>query len=151
MLPIVELRGGLPLALHYSAENSFPVWISFSLVVLANILVILFIFLFLDFVHAKLVNMKVYRKTFNFFLRRTRKKVDKVEEKISVYGYLALTFFVAIPLPVTGAWTGCLIAWILDLDRKKSIPAIALGVLIAGILVMLAYYGIIGFIDIARS
>ena len=59
-------------------------------------------------------------------------------------GFLALVLFVAVPLPGTGAWTGCLASWLLGLERKKSILAIACGVLIAGIYVLLGTMGIIG-------
>jgi uncharacterized membrane protein len=58
---------------------------------------------------------------------------------------LALTLFVAVPLPVTGAWSGCLVAWTLGLDRKKSILAISLGVVIAGLIV---FFGTIGFMNL---
>ena len=72
-----------------------------------------------------------------------QKKVDKFEKKYNTTGFLALMIFVAIPLPGTGAWTGCLISWFLDLDRKKSLLYISLGVLIAGIITTLASLGII--------
>ena len=71
--------------------------------------------------------------------------MDKFEKKYKAWGFLALTFFVAIPLPGTGAWTGCLLSWLLDLERKKSILAISLGVLIAGIFIL---FGTIGFMEI---
>ena len=69
-------------------------------------------------------------------------------------GFLALTLFVGIPLPGTGAWTGCLIAWILGLNRKKSVLSITLGVVIASILVILLvcvsrlYFGVHWISDI---
>ena len=148
VLPIFELRGGLPIALDYAIKNNFPIWLVFLTIILTNIFVIFLLFFFLDFLHSGFMKLKIYRKTFNFFLKRTRKKADNIERKMKVYGFLALTLFVAIPLPVTGVWTGTLIAWLLDLDRKKSILAISLGVLIAGIIVLLAYFGIISFIKL---
>lgn len=148
LLPVIELRGGLPFALNYAVKNSFPVWLAFSTIIIANIVVIFLLFLFLDFLHSKFLALRIYRRTFNFFLERARKKARKVERNMEIYGFLALTLFVAVPLPITGAWTGTLIAWILGLDRKKSILSISLGVLIAGILVLLAYFGIVNLVGL---
>jgi uncharacterized membrane protein len=138
ILPVSELRGGI----IYAVLLGVNPFIAFFICTLANILVIFFIFFFLDFLHKKFLKIGIYKRFFNFYLRKTRKKVDKFEKNYSTYGFLALTIFVAIPLPATGAWTGVLIAWLLGLDRKKSILAIALGVLIAGILLLLAGLGI---------
>tara|TARA_B100001971_G_scaffold199045_1_gene209264 strand:- start:324 stop:605 length:282 start_codon:yes stop_codon:yes gene_type:complete len=89
------------------------------------------------------MNIKIYRKIFDKFLEKFRKKVDKFERKYESFGFLALVLFVAIPLPATGAWTGCLTSWLLGLDRKKSILAISLGVIIAGVLILLGTLGVI--------
>jgi len=78
-------------------------------------------------------------------VKRFQKKVDKFEKRYETLGFLALVLFVSIPLPGTGAWTGCLISWSLGLDRKKSIIVISLGVLIAGIIILL---GTLGFINL---
>ena len=69
---------------------------------------------FLDFLHEHFMKIPLYRRIFGVFLDRTRKKAEKVKEKLPVYGYLALTLYVAVPLPIPGAYTGCLIAWILN-------------------------------------
>jgi len=138
ILPVSELRGGIIYAV-LSGVNPF---IAFFICTLANILIIFFVFFFLDFLHKEFLRIGLYKRFFNFYLKRIRKKVDKFEKNYSAYGFLALTIFVAIPLPATGAWTGVLIAWLLGLDRKKSILSIALGVLIAGILLLLAGLGI---------
>lgn len=139
ILPISELRGGLPLAINYAVKNNLSIWPIFLLILLINILVIFFIFLFLDFFHEKLLKIKIYKKVFNFYINKSiRKKVNKFEERYSTYGFLALALFVAIPLPTTGAWTGTILAWFLGLNRKKSIIAISGGVLIAGIIVLSA-------------
>lgn len=145
MLPISELRGGLPLAIVYANQHNIPVALVFSLIVLANILVIFFVFYFLDNIHHLLLRIKSYKKFFEFYISKIQKKVDKFEKKYSAMGFLALTLFVAVPLPATGAWSGVLIAWLLDLDRKKSILSIALGVAIAGVLVLI---GTLGFLKI---
>ena len=140
-LTIVELRGGMPLAINYAIENNLPISLVFFLIVLTNILVIFFVFYFLDNLNEIFLKFSPYKKFFNFYVSKMQKKIDKFENKYSALGFLALMIFVAIPLPGTGAWTGCFVSWILGLDRKKSIFSIAVGVLIAGILVLLATLG----------
>jgi len=141
VLPIFELRLALPLAIDYAMKNSLPIFPLFLLIVLLNILIIFVIFIFLNFLHEEFMKISVYRKVFGFYINRLQKKVDKVERKMPKYGYLALTLLVAIPLPGTGAWTGCLVAWLLGLEKKKAIPAIALGVILAGVIVLGASLG----------
>jgi|TARA_B100000315_G_scaffold223780_1_gene228861 uncharacterized membrane protein len=143
IMPLTELRVGLPIAITYAIEKNISVFLIFSIVVLLNILVIFFIFYFLDNIHKIFMNIKIYRNIFDKFLERFQKKVDKFERKYESLGFLALILFVAIPLPITGVWTGCLASWLLGLDRKKSILAIALGVIIAGVLVLLGTLGVI--------
>jgi uncharacterized membrane protein len=145
MLPVTELRVGLPLAIVYANEHNIPVSLVFSLIVLANILVIFFVFYFLDNIHHLLLRIKSYKKFFEFYIKKIQRKLDKFEKKYSAIGFLALTLFVAVPLPATGAWSGVLIAWLLGLDRKKSILSISLGVVIAGVLVLI---GTLGFLRI---
>jgi len=147
VLPITELRGGLPLVLHYALNNGISVWPVFFLVLFLNVAVILFIFFFLDFLHAYCMRLPFYARLFGYFVNRARKRAERVRERLPVYGYLALTLFVAVPLPVTGAWTGCLIAWLLGLERRKSILGIALGVCIAGGLVFLGTLGLLTFLS----
>ena len=144
-LPISEVRGGMPVVVHYALSNgfSFPLIVALGLlVILVNILGVLFAFFFLDFIHEKLMRIKIYRKTFDYYMERVRKKADKMEGKMGSYGFLALALFVAIPLPVTGGWSGALIAWYLGLDRKKSILAISLGVFAAGLIMFLFSLGL---------
>ena len=92
------------------------------------------------------MNIKPYKKGFNIFLKRFQKKVDKFEKRYDSLGFIALALLVAIPLPGTGAWTGCLVAWLLGLERKKSIISISLGVLIAGLLILAGALSFISFI-----
>lgn len=141
MLPIAELRVGLPLAIIYSWENhlsSFPI---FLLIIGINMLTVLLIFLFLDHLHYFFLKSKLYTKLFNKTLKKMQKKVDKFEKNHSSLGFLALTLFVGIPIPITGAWTASIAAWTLGLDRKKSILAIILGIAIAGSII---YMGMLG-------
>jgi uncharacterized membrane protein len=137
MLPIFELRGGLPLIVEYTVKNGISVWPYFLIVLILNILTILIVFLFLDFFHEILLNLKSYKKFFEKVLGRIQRKIHKVQET----KYLALMLLVAVPLPGTGAWTGTLIAWLLKLNRLKSFIAISAGIIIAGILVLSASLG----------
>jgi uncharacterized membrane protein len=145
ILPITELRIGLPFALAYASQENLPFFPIFTLIVLLNIAVIFFIFFFLDHLHKYLMRINTYQKFFNLFLRRIRKRVEKFQKRYNRIGFLALVLFVAIPLPGTGAWTGCLVSWLLGLERKRSIISIALGVIIAGTLIFLGSLGIMSF------
>ena len=113
-------------------SSGLPLSIVFPVAVISNILVFPIFYLFLTFVHDLLMKLKFYRRYFDFFLERTRRKVGPKVEK---YGYLGLTLFVAIPLPVTGAYTGTLGAWFFKMKKRKSFLAVILGVLIAAIIV----------------
>jgi len=141
VLPVFELRAGLPVIIEYLLRNNLPIIPYFLLVLFLNILVIFFIFFFLDFVHIWLMRFKFYRRKAEKVLVRFQKKAKKVEKKMEGLGYFALMFFVAIPLPGTGAWTGCLVSWLLGLDRRKSFAAIALGIILAGFFVLFASLG----------
>ena len=139
-LPVFELRAGLPIVINYAIKNSLPIAPFFILVLIVNILSIFAALLFFDLAHSSL---NFYKKSMNKFLEKSKKKAEKLEAKIKNMGYLALMFFVAIPLPGTGAWTGSLMAWMLGLNRKKSILAISGGVIIAGTIVLLLSLGFI--------
>ena len=139
--PITELRVGLPLAMDYAFDTGVPVVFIFFLVVLVNILLIFFLFFFLDKVHHLLMNWNFYKRCFDYLFKKMRKRADKLEKKYNQVGFWALMLFVAIPLPGTGAWTGCIVSWILGLERKKSIIAISAGVLIAGLIIFAGTLG----------
>jgi uncharacterized membrane protein len=143
-LPIAELRGGIPLAIITGLNP----WLAFILCTIANILVIFFVFFFLDKIHLWLLSYRWYDKSINKILEKAKKRSAKVQRSMDLYGLLALTIFVAIPLPGTGAWTGTLIAWLLKLNRKKAFLSIALGVIIAGIIVTLAVTGIVALFKV---
>ena len=135
MTPILELRGGLIAA---SLLNINPV-ISFITCLIGNIIPVPLILWFITplFNHLKSKG-------------KLKKWVDKIEtkalskkDKIVKYQFWGLLFFVGIPLPGTGAWTGALIASLLNMDKKKALLAIILGVLLAGVIMMIISYGII--------
>lgn len=136
MVPISELRGGIPLAI----ASGFNPISAFLICTLANIAIIPIVFLFLNTINLLLLKMNFYARFFNNTLERARNKIHKSIEK---YGYFGLAIFVAIPLPFTGAYTGVLGAWALGMNKKKSFASIALGIIIAGIIVtIVSYYGI---------
>jgi uncharacterized membrane protein len=101
--------------------------------------------LFLETVHRFFYKIKPYRFLFDKWVHRTRKKAEKNVQK---YGYWGVMLFVAIPLPVTGAYTGTLAAWLLQLEKRRSFWYLALGVVIAGIIVSIATLTGIGLLKI---
>lgn len=127
-LPIIELRGALPIALHYF-HLSFLKSIFFSIV--GNLLPILPILFFLKFIINLLAKINLFKKFFDWLFSRTQRKSKIIER----YEILGLIIFVGIPLPTTGAWTGALASFILGLNPLLSFFAIFLGVLIACVIV----------------
>jgi len=144
VLPVFELRAGLPIIVEYVTRNGLAIWPYFSIVLILNILIVLLIFMFFDFVHDVFMRMRWYRVVVGRVLGRLQRKVERVKGKMDRWGYFALMFFVAVPLPGTGAWTGALVAWAMGLDRMKSFVAIAAGVIIAGLIVLLLSLGVFG-------
>jgi uncharacterized membrane protein len=138
-LPIAELRGGIP----YAMANGMPVAAAFALCVVVNMLVAPIGWLFLSSLHRLLLRWRFYANVFDRLVERARRKVHQAVER---WGYWGLAVFVAIPLPFTGAWTGILGAWVLGMEWRKSMAAVAAGVLVAGIAVtVVAYFGIKAF------
>lgn len=133
LVPISELRGAIP----YGYFNGIPLWLCFIICVIMNALVAPIGFLFFGTLHKLLDKWNFYHNLFERTVARAR---AKVETKVNKYGLLGLMLFVAIPLPITGAWTGVIGAWVLGLDKKKSCLSIALGVLIAGIIVSIVVF-----------
>jgi len=133
LLPISELRGSIP----FAVINGMGLLPAAVLSTLVNAAVPLIAFLFLSTIHKLLYRWSFYHDFFDRFVEKTR---TKVHAKVEKYGYLGLLLFVAIPLPVTGAWTGALGAWVLGMDKRKATLAIAGGVLAAGLIVTLLVY-----------
>ena len=133
LLPILELRGGL-IAANLLGVKLIP---AFIICFIGNMLPIPFILLFIE----KIFSWLRDKKGLGTVVRYCEKKADKNKDKIEKYGLWGLLILVAIPLPGTGAWTGALVAALMRLDIKKSLPVIAAGVVIAGIIVSLIMYG----------
>ena len=136
MLPILELRGGL-LASALLKVN--PI-VGYIVSMIGNIIPVPFILLFINKILNWMEKSKV--KWINSLAKWIRKKADKHKGQIEKYGYVGLLLFVGIPLPGTGAWTGCLIASVLNMDKKKSFLAAAIGVLMAGIIISVLSIGL---------
>ncbi len=136
ILPILELRGGL-LA---SSLLGLPMWQSFLVCFLGNVLPIPFILWFITPLFGRLKKINGLRSV----VARLEKKAKSKQAQIENLKYVGLFLFVGIPLPGTGAWTGCLIAALLGLDKKKSLLASMAGVLMAGIIMLILSYGILG-------
>ena len=141
LAPVSELRGGLPVIVEFCTRHHLPVWPYFLIVLLLNILVIFIAFAFLDLIHTHLLKWPAYKKISDKTILKTQTKAKKIERKMKSLGYLALMLFVSIPLPGTGAWTGSIVAWTLGLNRPKSFIAIALGVVVAGTIILFTSLG----------
>ena len=132
-LPVIELRGGLPLAL----ANGFNPLSALILTVFVNVMIFFPIFFGLKFFYEKWFS-KI--KFVNKIIQRVRKRGEPYVKK---YGLIGLALFVAIPLPVSGVYSGTILGWFLGLDWRKSFLAITIGALIAGTVVLLVSLGIV--------
>ncbi|MBE0479402.1 MAG: small multi-drug export protein [Dehalococcoidia bacterium] len=127
-LPVAELRGAIPLGI---LEHNVSWPLVFLIAFAGNLLPVPFLLLFLDPVSRILSRVGILRTLINWIFEVSRRRGGLVEK----YGTLGLIIFVAIPLPITGAWTGSIIAFLLGLKFWRALPAIMLGVFIAGIIV----------------
>ncbi len=137
--PIGELRAAIPYGILFRNYNIF---LTFIIAVFGNFLPPILILLtakkFSEAIKRKEINKKRFvGKILNFFAKRAEKRGEKVQKK----GFWGLVALVAIPLPVTGAWTGALASFILNYPLKKSLLAIFLGVTIAGVIITLLVLG----------
>ena len=137
ILPILELRGGLIAA---SLLNVSPLT-GYIVSIIGNTLPVPFILLFINKILDWMGKSKI--KLMNKLSKWLDKKARKHKDSIEKYGYLGLTLFVGVPLPGTGAWTGCLAASVLNMDKKKSFISIMLGIIMASIIMMLISYGLL--------
>lgn len=141
MTPIGELRAALPIAL---TVYGFPLWKAFLLSVIGNMIPVVFILWLLEPVSKFLMERsKIMNRFFSWLFKRTHKKGKKGFEK---WGALVLVIFVAIPLPLTGAWSGAVAAFVFGIPYKKALSLILLGVLIAGVIVSIMTVGISSFL-----
>jgi uncharacterized membrane protein len=134
MVPVIELRGAIPIA----TANGLNFWVAIMISIIGNLVPVPFIIIFI-------------RKIFDWMSRKSNRLgrlVAKMEERaakksgtVEKYAFWGLVILVAIPLPGTGAWTGALVAAMLEMRLKKAFPAIALGVVIAAVIVAFVTFG----------
>ena len=140
MTPIFELRGAIPVAV---GVYKMSIAEAYFWSVLGNMIPVVFFVYLLEMISAWLMkNFKIWDKFFNWLFHRTR---DKVTDKMEKYGDWGLFFLVAIPLPVTGGWTGALAAFLFGIKKLKAIGIIGAGILLAGVIVSLLTLGVISF------
>ena len=139
MLPVVELRGAIPFGAVTGEELN--IFVCFLASVLGNLVPIPFILLFIKKIIEYMSKSKI--KLFNTLANKLIEKADKRSIKMDRGAFYGLFIFVAIPLPGTGGWTGALIAALMGMRFKKSMLAITLGVIVAGIIMTLGSYGIV--------
>ena len=131
MVPWLEARYVIPFAM---LQYGWEWWQAFPLAVIGNMLPVPFILLFFRYVEKFLRKFTSWSRLMDWLFERTRKKASS---KIRNYKYLGLMAFVAIPIPVTGAWTGSLIAYLFGLKFSKSVLAIFVGLVIAAVIMIL--------------
>ena len=138
MMPLLELRGGLLASslLKVSAVQAIPICI------IGNILPIPFILLFIKKIFQWMKKIKCFRG----LIEKLENRAMGRSEKIQQYEFWGLVLFVGIPLPGTGAWTGALVASLIDMDIKKAFKAILLGICLAAVIMTLISYGVLGHI-----
>ncbi len=142
MVPLIELRGAVPIGLSPWLGNPIPMLPLYILCIIGNMLPVPLIFFFARKVLLWGKDKKYIGKFFTFCLEKGEKGGKKLQEKAGKGLYVALFLFVGIPLPGTGAWTGTLAASFLDMDFKKSVIAVMSGVILAGIIMGLISMGL---------
>lgn len=135
MVPIIELRGAIP---YGAGIAGLPIWQAALIAVLGNLLPVPFLVVFTRDVFAL---MRKKSDKLNSIVLRMERKADKNKDVVLRYEFWGLVILVAIPLPGTGAWTGALVAAMMDMQLKRAFPAIALGVVVAAFIVTWVTYG----------
>lgn len=134
MVPVVELRGAIP----FGVRSDLNIWLAITLSVIGNLVPAPFIILFVRKIFEWL---RTKSKWLEKMVSKLEARAEKKAETVQRYEFWGLVILVAIPLPGTGAWTGALVAAMMKLRMKKSFPAIAVGVVIAAVLVSIITYG----------
>ncbi len=136
MIPVIELRGGLP----FGVALGLPYYLAFPAAVIGNLIPAPFIIVYIRRIFEL---MRKYLPSLNGLVDKLEKKAHLKGKRVQKYQYLGLWLFVAVPLPGTGAWTGSLAAAFLGMRLKKAMPAVVLGVLTAGCIMLgLTHVGI---------
>lgn len=133
MVPVIELRGAIPIGV----ARGLPFWTAVLVSIIGNLVPVPFIIIFIKKIFAF---MREKMPKLNGLVTRLENKANSKSETVQKYAFWGLFIFVAIPLPGTGAWTGALIAAMLEMPLKKAFPSIMLGVLSAGAIVTFITY-----------
>ena len=139
MVPIVELRGAIPIGVGMG----LPVTTAYVIAVIGNMVPVAFIYLFARKILEWGSDKPVIGKFFTFCLEKGEKGGNKLKEKAGRGLFVALMLFVGVPIPGTGAWTGTLAASLLNMGFKKSVLAVVLGVLMAGLIMAVISMGVV--------
>jgi uncharacterized membrane protein len=134
IIPYLELRGAIPYACHLG----LPASVAYVAAVFGNMIPVLPVMILIKPVSLWLDRLPLFHRFFKWLFARCRRHQDEVLK----YGYWGLTIFVAIPLPMTGVWSGALIAFLLGMRKRYAFFAIFAGVAIAGLIVLLPTYGL---------
>ena len=134
MVPVVELRGAIP----FGVVRGLNLWTAIIASMLGNLIPVPFIILFIRKIFAW---MRAHMPKLDGLVIRMEKKAEKNRADVEKYAFWGLVILVAIPLPGTGAWTGALVAAMMEIRLKRAFPAIAIGVAIAGVIVSVITYG----------
>ena len=159
VLPLIELRGAIPVG----AALGLPWYINAPLAVFGNMLPIPFILLFITKIFDWMAKFKFFRPVIEWLRKKANKHSSKVlrdsakeetdstetytDRKMSTGIFVALLLFVALPVPGTGAWSGALVAALFNLPKKQSFLAILIGVIVCSVIMTLASYGVLGFLE----
>ena len=134
MVPVVERRGAIP----FGVVRGLNLWTAIIASVLGNLVPVPFIILFIRRIFAW---MRAHMPKLDGLVTRMEKKAEKNRAAVEKYAFWGLAILVAIPLPGTGAWTGALVAAMMEMRLKRAFPAIVIGVVIAGVIVSIVTYG----------
>ena len=134
MVPVLELRGAIP----FGVARGLNLWVAIAAAVVGNLLPVPFIILFIRRIFAWL---RAKHARFNALVTRLEDRAESKRGTVEKYAFWGLVVLVAIPLPGTGAWTGALVAAMMDMRLKRAFPAIAVGVVIAAVIVSVLTYG----------
>lgn len=139
MVPVIELRGAIPAA-AIAGLDAVPACIA---AILGNLVPVPFIIIFIRKIFKWMQGKSQWLAG---IVAKMEEKADKKKDQVLKYEFWGLLILVAIPLPGTGAWTGALVAAMLDMQLKRAFPAIFWGVVVAGVIVTLATYGVVALI-----
>ena len=134
MVPVIELRGAIPIGVGYGLDY----WVVIAVSIIGNLMPVPFIIIFIRRIFEL---MRKWSKKLDSLVTKLENRAESKAETVQKYAFWGLFILVAIPLPGTGAWTGALVAAMLDMRLKRAFPAIALGVVGAAAIVTFVTFG----------